>query len=107
MLKGVIMNLYKRILFGVVFICLILIGLVFINAQLILVDSYQRLETQNATQNVDRVLHVLQNDIDSLRISDIDWLEKPAPIRSISKISNQEFFQDSLLNRLSLDAKLS
>ncbi|MBA3869647.1 MAG: hypothetical protein H0X30_10885 [Anaerolineae bacterium] len=101
------MTLYKRILFGVVFICLSLIGLIFINTQLILVDSYQRLEAQNATQNVERVLHVLQSDIDSLRISDIDWLEKPAPIRSIPEISNREFFQDNLLNRLSLDAKLS
>src|SRR4051812_45608237 len=60
MIEDAIMTLYKRILFGVVFICLILIGLILINTQLILVDSYQRLEAQNATQNVDRVLHVLQ-----------------------------------------------
>ncbi len=101
------MTLYRRILLGVLFISFCLIGLIFINAQLILADSYQRLEEQNATQNVDRALHVLKSDIDSLRISDIDWLEKTPPIRSTSEISNRNFIPDSLLNRLNLDAKLS
>jgi signal transduction histidine kinase len=101
------MTLYKRILLGILFISFCLIGLIFINAQLILMDSYQQLEEQNATQNIDRLSHVLQNDIDNLRISDIDWVEKLAPIRSIPELSYREFSQDSLLNRLSLDAKLS
>jgi signal transduction histidine kinase len=101
------MTLYKRILLGVLFISFCLIGLIFINAQLILVDSYQHLEEQNATQNIDRVFHALKSDIDSLRISDIDWLEKPSSLRSAPEISNREFIQSSLLDRLSLDAKLS
>src|SRR6185295_11990906 len=102
------MTLYKRILLGVLFISFCLIGLIFINAQLILVDSYQRLEEQNATQNIDRVLHVLRNDIDSLRIGDIDWLEKQSPIRPTATVtSNREFIRENLLNRINLDVKLS
>src|ERR1041385_6363555 len=101
------MTLYKRILLGVLFISFCLIGLIFINAQLILVDSYQHLEEQNATQNIDGVFHVLQSDLDNLRISDIDWLEKPPPIRSAPLTSNREFVQETLLTKLSLDAKLS
>src|SRR5215207_5020768 len=101
------MTLYKRILWGVLFISFCLIGLIFINAQLILVDSYQRLEEQNATQNIDRVLHALRSDIDSLRISDIDWLEKPPPTPTALELSNRRFAQDSLSTRLSVDAKLS
>ena len=100
------MTLYKRILLGVLFISFCLIGLIFINAQLILVDSYQRLEEQTATQNIERVYHVLQSDIDSLRISDIDWLEKPS-VRSATETSDREFIQNNLLDRLSLDAKLN
>src|SRR5436853_507133 len=99
------MTLYKRIVLGVLFISFCLIGLIFINAQLILVDSYQRLEEQSATQNIDRVSHVLKSDIDSLRISDIDWLEKPSSLRSAPETSNREFIQNSLLDRLTLDAK--
>ncbi len=101
------MTLYKRILLGVLFISFCLIGLIFINAQLILADSYQRLEEQNAMQNIDRVLHVLRSDIDTLRISDIDWFEKPPTARTTLETSNREFIQDSLINRISLDAKLS
>ena len=101
------MTLYKRILLGIIVISLCLIGLIFINAQLILLDSYQRLEEQNATQNVDRVVHGLQSDIDSLRLSDIVWVAKPPSLRNTSTLSNPAFTQDSLLNRLTLDAKLN
>lgn len=101
------MTLYSRILLGVLFISFCLIGLIFINSQLILADSYQRLEEQNATQNIDRVLHVLQSDIDSLRISDIDWLVKQPVARPTPITSGRGFIPDTSVNRVNLDAKLS
>src|SRR5690349_16620506 len=101
------MTLYRRILLGVLFISFCLMGLVFINSQLILVDSYQRLEEQNAAQNIDRVLHVLQSDIDSLRISDIDWLVKQPIARPTPITSAREFIPDTPLNRINLNAKLN
>lgn len=100
------MTLYKRILLGILFISFCLVGLIFINAQLILVDSYQQLEEQNATQNVERVLHVLQSDLDSIRLSDINWFANPS-LRSASVISGRAFVPDNSLNPLNLDTKLS
>lgn len=102
------MTLYRRILLGVVVISSCLIGLTLFSTQFILADGYRQLEEINATQNIERVVNVLQNDIDSIRVDDIAWVEQPPPPpRYIPQNFGQNFVNDDLFSKMSLSAKLN
>ncbi len=102
------MTLYRKILLAIIVISLCLIGLAFLSTQFILVDSYRQLEEINATQNIERVANVLQNDIDSIKVDEIDWLERPQPPpRYVPQSTDQRMADDNLFSRMSLAAELN
>ncbi len=102
------MTLYRRILLGIVVMSSCLIGLTLLSTQITLADGYRQLEEINATQNIERVVNVLQNDIDSIRVDDIAWLEQPPPpVRYIPQNFDQGSTNDNLFSKMSLGAKLN
>ena len=102
------MTLYRRILLAIIVISLCLIGLAFLSTQFILVDSYRQIEEINATQNIERVANALQNDIDSIQVDDVEWLERPPlPPRYVPQSPEQLFANDSLFSRMSIGTDLN
>jgi signal transduction histidine kinase len=102
------MTLYRRILIGITIVSICLIGLAVLSAQLILTNGYRQIEEANATQNVQRVANVLQNDIESLKVDDIEWIERPPPPpRYVPQYPGQNIANDNLLNKISLATKLN
>ncbi|MBI1279143.1 MAG: hypothetical protein GC179_13535 [Anaerolineaceae bacterium] len=102
------MTLYRRIILGIVVISFCLIGLTLLSSQFILADGYRQLEEINATQNIERVLRVLQDDIDSLRVDDVAWLEQPPPpVRYYPQSLDTGFMNDNLFRKMSLGTKLN
>ncbi len=102
------MTLYRRIILGIIVISSCLIGLTLLSTQFILADGYQQLEEINATQNIERVVNVLKNDIDAIRLDDIAWVEQPPPpLRYIPGYFDQDFTNNNLFGKMSLAAKLN
>ncbi len=100
------MSLYRRVTVGAFVIAACLVGLTFLSSQYILLDSYRQLENQNITMSLKQVRSILQSDIDSLRVNDLEWLERPSPryppLSSIIENNDSDLF-----NRTSLAAKLN
>lgn len=100
------MSLYRQVILGVFLIAACLVGLAFLSSQVILLDSYKQLESQNITASLKQVRSVLQSDIDSLEINDLDWLKHPSPRYLSSPLFTVSNDSDSF-NRMSLAAKLN
>jgi signal transduction histidine kinase len=100
------MSLYRRVTVGAFVIAACLIGLTFLSSQYILLDSYRQLENQNITMSLKQVRSILQSDIDSLKVNDLEWLERPSPryLPSPSLAINND---SDLFDQMSLAAKLN
>jgi len=67
------MTLRRKTLFFICITFVILIWILHLISQNILLDSFTDLEEQNTTQNVERVLCTLSNDLSSLTTTTSDW----------------------------------
>jgi sensor domain CHASE-containing protein len=95
-------------LIGIIVISSCLIGLAFLSAQSILTSGYRQIEEVNATQNIQQVANALQNDIDSMKVDDIGWLEgPPPPPRYVPQSPDQIFANNHLFTKMSRAAKLN
>ncbi len=100
------MTLHQRILLGICATTACLIGIVFGATQLILLNNYRMLEEQDAKNNVQRVLNVLQSDIDTLKFGEINWsVRPPAPSRPYSPYRPQEVIDPRLIEKINLDSR--
>jgi signal transduction histidine kinase len=91
------MTLYRKTLWGAGITIILLTLIVFLIANSILLRSYEQLEAQDTTKNVERVVKALQDQVDAFNLIALGW-SKWDDVRDFVYDRNQRFIDVNLPN---------
>ena len=100
------MTLRKRILAIIIVTFLSLITILFFTSQTILLNSFNKLEEQRTSRNVERALSALSNDLSSLDATAGDWAAWDDTYAFIED-ANDEYVESNLIDGTFTELKLN
>jgi signal transduction histidine kinase len=100
-----LMTLHKKTLLVTALTLLALFGLLYVASQVILNQSFQQLENQYTTQNAQRAMNALQNEIDAFRLMALGW-SKWDDVYQFVDNNSQAFIDSNLTDTTFVDSDL-
>jgi len=91
------MKLRKKTIVIIILTTVSMISILYASSQIILLNSFEKLEEQNTSQNVERVLSALSNEFSELNSKCADWAEWDDTYAYVQDLNN-EYKQANLVD---------